>query len=116
MFPEPKVEPCQFWLAMQLLACVQLMSLQTDRRRHHAGPGPTPRGRAGPPPLGILYISCVSLYIFVYTVSGRNTAREISVNYTYGKCINVFDVLNVLNVLDLLDVFDLLCALKTYLP
>ena len=31
-------------------------------------PGPAPRGRAGPP-LGILYISCISciyLYIFVY--------------------------------------------------
>ena len=57
-------------------------------------------------------------------MSGRNIARKISVNYTYGKCINVFDVLNVLNVLDLcdlldlldlLDLFDLLCTLKTYL-
>ena len=53
-------------------------------------------------------------------MSGRNIACKICVNYTYGKCINVFDVLNVLNVLDLLDLldlwdlFDLLCTLNKY--
>ena len=55
-------------------------------------------------------------------MSRQNIARKIRVNYTYGECINVFDVLNVLNVsnvlnvLDLLGLFDLLCTLRTYVP
>ena len=51
-------------------------------------------------------------------VPGRNIAHKVSVNYTYGKCISVFDVLNVLDVFDLSDLFELfnlLCTLKTYL-